>query len=107
MIKINFIFYRSIALRTLSMNLPDQRAGDKYTQAGRAKTVADIEHSTSQTTWTRKVQATVLQCLPKIRMGCHNPEGTIHTNRRHIGCNTMYIIHSDYDISSYLIPILK
>ena len=93
------------------MNLPDQRAGDIYTQAGRAETVADIEHSTSQTTWTRKrpplVQATVLQCIPKTRMGCHNPGGTIPTNRRHIGCNTMYIIHSDYDISSYLIPILK
>ena len=89
MIKITFIFYRSIALRTLSMNLPDQRTGDiyMYTQAGRAETVEDIEHSTSQTTWTRKipplVQATVLQCIPKTRMGCHNPWGTIPTIKAH------------------------
>ena len=73
MIKISFLFYRSIALRTLSMNLPDQRAGDIYTQAGRAETVADIEHSTSQTTWKRKrphlLPATVFQCVPKTRMG--------------------------------------
>ena len=73
MIKITFIFYRSIALRTLGMNLPDQRAGDIYTRAGRAETVADIEHSTNQTTWTRKrphlVQATVFQSIPKTRMG--------------------------------------
>ena len=54
MINLTFIFYRSIALWTLSMNLPEQRTGDIYTQVGRAETVADIEHSTSQTTWTRK-----------------------------------------------------
>ena len=64
MIKITFIFYSSIARRTLSMNLSDQRAG-----AGRAETITDIEHSTSQTTWTRKrpplVQATVLQCIQR------------------------------------------
>ena len=55
MINLTFICYRSIALWTLSMNLPDQRAGDIYTQVGKAETVADIEHSTSQTTWTRKI----------------------------------------------------
>ena len=43
MIKIPFIFYRPIALRTLSMNLPDQRVGNIYTQEGRAETIADID----------------------------------------------------------------
>ena len=90
MIKITFIFYRSIALRTLSMNLPDQRAGDIYTQAGRAEAVADIEHSTSQTTWSRKrpplVQATVLQCIPKTRVGV-TILGAQFPPLRHIGCN--------------------
>ena len=83
MIKIPFIFYRPIALRTLSMNLPDQCVGNIYTQVGRAETIADIEHSTSQTTWT----SYSIAMYPKDQMGCHNPGGTIPTKGRHIGCN--------------------